>query len=87
MLAERQATGGYTKIATVISSDLPIIGQCCPGDIIRFRAVSIEEAHRLLKEHRSRMQDLSRYLNEPPRTHTYNVTMEGKTYEIIVDIV
>lgn len=85
MLAERQATGGYTKIATVISVDLPIIGQCCPGDIIRFQSVSIEEAHRLLKERQSRMNDLERYLNEPPTTHTYRVTVDGKTYEVIVE--
>ena len=50
MLAERQSTGGYTKIATVISVDLPVIGQCCPGDTIRFQAVSLDEAHRLLKQ-------------------------------------
>lgn len=85
MLAERQATGGYTKIATVISVDLPIIGQCCPGDIIRFQTVSIEEAHDILRQHQSRMKDLERYLNEPPGTRTYRVTMKGKTYEVIVE--
>jgi len=86
MLAERQATGGYTKIATVISADLPVIGQCCPGDILRFQAVSIDEAHRLLKDRRSRIQDLKRYLNEPPGKHTFRVTMHGKTYEVIAEI-
>lgn len=87
MLAERQATGGYTKIATVISVDLPIIGQCCPGDIIRFQAVSIEEAHRLLRQQRSRLDDLNRYLNSPPGIHTYQVSMNGKTYEVVAEIV
>ena len=87
MLAERQATGGYTKIATVISVDLPVIGQCCPGDILRFQAVSVEEAHRLLKQEQSRMQDLERYLNEPPGIHTYRVTIDGRTYEVVAEIV
>ena len=86
MLAERQATGGYTKIATVISVDLPVIGQCCPGDILRFQAVSIEEAHRLLRQHRSRMEDLHRYLNQPPGTHTYRVSMNGRIYEVVAEI-
>ena len=86
MLAERQATGGYTKIATVISADLPVIGQCCPGDIIRFQAVSIEEAHDLLRQRQSRMKDLERYLNEPPGIHTCRVTMNGKTYEVTVEM-
>lgn len=86
MLAERQSTGGYTKIATVISVDLPIIGQCFPGDIIRFQAVSIEEAHRLLKEQNVKMQDLAERLNREPKEHTYRVTLGGKTYEIVVEI-
>ena len=87
MLAERQATGGYTKIATVISVDLPVIGQCCPGDILRFQAVSIEEAHRLLKQQRDRLQDLHRCLNTPPGAHTYYVSMNGKTYEVVAEII
>ena len=41
MLAERQTVGGYTKIATVITADLPVIGQCRPGDIIRFQSVTV----------------------------------------------
>lgn len=47
LLADRQTTGGYTKIATVISADLPILAQLRPGDSIRFQAVSIEEAESL----------------------------------------
>jgi len=42
-------TGGYTKIATVISIDLPKVAQLKPGDRVRFSRISIEEAHRLLK--------------------------------------
>ena len=85
MLAERQSTGGYTKIATVISVDLPVIGQCCPGDVIRFQAVSLEEAHRLLKQQRSRMEDLALYLSKVPTLHTIHETLNGKTYEIIIE--
>jgi len=85
MLAERQATGGYTKIATVISADLPVIGQCCPGDIIRFQKVSLEEAHRLLKERKSRMDDLIRYMNEGPAEHAFRVRIKGKVYEVNVE--
>jgi antagonist of KipI len=42
-------TGGYRKIATVISADLPLLGQTKPGDSIRFRAISFEEAIAALK--------------------------------------
>jgi antagonist of KipI len=41
---DRPATGGYVKIATVISADLPLVGQARPGDTLRFTGVSVEEA-------------------------------------------
>jgi antagonist of KipI len=44
LLADRQATGGYAKIATVVSADLPKVAQTRPGGSIRFRAVDLEEA-------------------------------------------
>lgn len=44
MMADRQSTGGYPKIATVISSDLWKIAQLKPGESIKFEAISIEEA-------------------------------------------
>ncbi len=43
-------TGGYRKIATVISADLPLLGQIKPGDEIRFTAVSLEASYRALRE-------------------------------------
>ncbi len=42
-------TGGYRKIATVISADLPLLGQIKPGDEIQFEAVSVQGAHRALQ--------------------------------------
>jgi biotin-dependent carboxylase-like uncharacterized protein len=36
LMADRQTTGGYPKIATVISADLPLAGQLAPGDWIQF---------------------------------------------------
>jgi antagonist of KipI len=44
LLADRQATGGYAKIATVISADLSKVAQTRPGGSLRFRAVDIDEA-------------------------------------------
>jgi antagonist of KipI len=45
LLVDRQTTGGYTKIATVIGVDIGAIGQTRPGQRIRFRRVTLEEAH------------------------------------------
>ena len=41
-------TGGYRKIATVISADLPSLGQIKPGDTIRFHGVSLNRAYEAL---------------------------------------
>lgn len=50
MLADRQTTGGYAKIANIISSDLPKLAQSKPGDLIRFTSVTIEEAQQLIRD-------------------------------------
>lgn len=37
MLADHPTTGGYPKIATVVTADLPLLAQCLPGDRVRFQ--------------------------------------------------
>ncbi|XDZ66800.1 biotin-dependent carboxyltransferase family protein [Alphaproteobacteria bacterium LSUCC0684] len=49
LLADHQTTGGYTKIATVISADLPSLARLKPGQKIRFEAVSVAEAEALAR--------------------------------------
>jgi biotin-dependent carboxylase-like uncharacterized protein len=44
LLADRQTTGGYAKIATVVSADIPTLGRLAPGASIAFEAVGIEVA-------------------------------------------
>lgn len=44
MLADRQTTGGYTKIATVISADFRLLGQLRSQDKVRFECTTIQEA-------------------------------------------
>ncbi len=50
MMADRQTTGGYAKIGTVITPDLHLLAQCMPQAKVRFQAVSLEEASRLYKQ-------------------------------------
>lgn len=47
MMADRQTTGGYAKIATVISADLKRVAQAKPGTRIRFSVVTEAEAVKL----------------------------------------
>jgi len=44
LMADRQTAGGYPKIASVISADLPVAGQLAPGDTIEFQWCSRQEA-------------------------------------------
>jgi allophanate hydrolase subunit 2 len=44
LMADRQVTGGYTKIATVIGADLGRIAQCRPGARFCFEAVTVAVA-------------------------------------------
>ena len=50
LFVEQQTTGGYAKIANVISADLSSLGQLRPRDEIRFKLVSFEAARKLLIE-------------------------------------
>jgi allophanate hydrolase len=50
LLADHQTTGGYPKIATVVSADLPVVGRRRPGEAIRFAAVAIAEAEQLARD-------------------------------------
>jgi antagonist of KipI len=50
LFVEQQTTGGYPKMANVISADLSSVGQLRPRDEIRFERVSLETARFLLIE-------------------------------------
>ena len=44
LMADRQTTGGYAKLATVISADIPVAAQLAPGDLVAFRLCSHADA-------------------------------------------
>jgi len=48
LMADCQTTGGYPRIGHVIQTDLPKLAQAKPGDRIRFKLISMNEAHRRL---------------------------------------
>ena len=43
LMADAQTTGGYPRIANVVSDDLEIVAQLKPGDELKFMLVSLEE--------------------------------------------
>lgn len=65
LLADRQTTGGYPKIATVASADLPAFGRLAPGATIRFEAVTVEKAEAARRELEGRFIELRAVLGLP----------------------
>jgi biotin-dependent carboxylase-like uncharacterized protein len=59
LMADRQTTGGYPKIATVISADVPALGRLSIGSKIMFESVTVEAALSLRR-------DMLAYLNDLP---------------------
>ena len=55
LMADRQTTGGYTKIGTIITADLPRLSQLPVGDGINFNIVSIDEAQDIYRAYMERL--------------------------------
>jgi antagonist of KipI len=55
LLVEHPSTGGYPKIANVITADLSALAQLRPGDEVRFARVALDEARRLLLGREARL--------------------------------
>jgi len=57
LMADRQTTGGYPKIATVIAADVPLAGQLDAGDWIAFAPCTLDEARRGWRELEERLDE------------------------------
>ncbi|ABR49122.1 urea amidolyase related protein [Alkaliphilus metalliredigens QYMF] len=87
MMADRQTTGGYTKIANVISADLPKMGQAKPGDKITFKKVTIEEAQRIYKDMEDKIAEYKKTFEEQElyKKKLFQFKMGGKLYGLILE--
>ena len=76
LLADRQTTGGYPKIATVISADLPAVGRCKPGSRLRFKAVEAAEAEAIRRRQEA---EIARVMSTaaPPRPGVNESSLHG----------
>jgi len=63
MLGDRQTTGGYTKIANVITADFRILAQLKQGDKVRFEKVSIKAAQEALMAQRATLRLIRSAIN------------------------
>jgi antagonist of KipI len=83
LMADRQTTGGYTRIAQVIKADLPLLGQARPGARVRFIKASVDEAIEALK----RREALLRGIADAPVAglKRYRVTVDGVAFDLGVE--
>ena len=87
MMADRQTTGGYTKIGNVLWEDLSKIAQSKPGDTIRFKKVTIQEAHQRLRDFEDRMLAIKNNCRsiEVINKKLFQVHVNGNPYEVLVE--
>lgn len=65
LLSDRQTTGGYAKIATVASVDIPKLVQRKTDHKIRFRAITVQEAQQLLQEEVRELDEMRKLIHRP----------------------
>lgn len=53
-MADRQTAGGYPRVATVVTADIPVLGQLAPGDWIEFERCDLQTARKALLDSRMR---------------------------------
>ncbi|RJS61881.1 biotin-dependent carboxyltransferase family protein [Bacillus sp. PK3_68] len=58
LLADRQTTGGYPRIAQIASIDLPVVAQLIPGKRLRFQEITLKEAEQLYIKRENEIRQL-----------------------------
>lgn len=93
LLADRQTTGGYTRIAQVIQADLPLLGQVRPGGRVRFLRTAPEDAREAWRRRDSAIAARVKPLGigpPPPEIpcergagrRRFRVTVNGSVYDV-----
>lgn len=88
LLSDRQTTGGYTKLATVIKAAGSKLAQMKPGDEVSFREISLEKAYTLRKKQLENLKELEDSLKKNKLTskERFNISVGNKTYSVGVEL-
>lgn len=65
LLSDRQTTGGYAKIATVASVDIPKLVQRKTDHKIRFKAITVQEAQQLIRDEMKELDEMRKIIHKP----------------------
>ena len=80
LLSDRGTTGGYTKIATVISADIMRLAQAAPGDVVTFPRATLQEAHAALLEQESLIQEIRKGPSVVFARHRLSIRVNDREY-------
>lgn len=89
MMADRQTTGGYTKIGNIISIDLPYVAQLKAGDKLTFERIDITNAQRLMQKKNDEIMSLADDLNsieikQLTNSRAFKIKLGRNSYDITV---
>lgn len=93
MLTDRQTTGGYAKIGTLATVDIPKLVQCRPGTNVRFSKISVQSAQMLYRKEYRYFKGLAKIVRRPsiggisPRRTARRLTpiLEKQAEELKID--
>ena len=83
LLSDRGTTGGYSKIASVINSDLNLLAQLMPGDSISFVLVSVDEARNALMIQEKLIQAVLDGTDFKENQNKNRITIDGVSLEVV----
>jgi antagonist of KipI len=59
LMADHQTTGGYPRVAHIITADLPLLAQIGPNEIINFHFTDLETAQEKLIQQQKHLQEIA----------------------------
>ena len=85
LLADHQTTGGYPKIATVVSADLDALTQLRTGDVVEFEPVEAAEAIGIARHRAAQIEEYLGTVVGPGRTMTHRLRAENLISGAVAD--
>ena len=91
MMADRQTTGGYTKIGNIISSDLAKLAQATPGTKVKFVKYTLEQAVQAIKNNDIIINNQNSYISPVKEevvdssSRDYRIKINNKIFELKVE--
>lgn len=85
LLADRQTTGGYAKIAVILREDAYRLAQATPGQRVRFRRISLADARDAWKAHEAQFGALGRAWEHSRERRQYGLALGGRSYRVAVE--